>query len=100
MTPRMVAAADRSTDGGGRRPRTAYLRYRRYRRLGRLSLIVGALCGALVSGYALVPLLLAGERVPRSSFLIAIALIAASALVPFAIVRWRWAVLRRQLEEE
>jgi uncharacterized membrane protein YbhN (UPF0104 family) len=58
------------------------------------------LFGLFVSGYALLPLLLAGEPVPRSSILVAIALMAVAALLPYAIVRWRWRALRDRLAED
>ncbi len=83
-----------------RRPRTAYLWYRRYREVGRLALLAGGASGLLLSGAALLPPLLAGERVPAGSFLVATLLVLATALVPYAVVRWRWSVWRRRLEED
>ena len=94
-------AAPRQKDGGtARRPRTAYLWYRRYQQLEPFALLLGGSCGLFVSGYALLPPLLAGEPVTRSLFLVAIALVAVAALMPFALVRWRWRALRRQLAQD
>lgn len=95
-----LAAPQENGRASPRRPRTAYLWYRRYLWLGRVALLLGGCCGLLVTGYALLPLLLAGEPVPRSSFLVAIAVVAVAALLPYAVVRWRWRALRDRLDED
>ncbi len=48
---------------------------------------------------ALLPAIVAGERVPLASFGIAILLIGTSALVPYLFLRWRWQVIRKRHED-
>ena len=83
-----------------KRPRTAYLAYRRYRLLGHLALVLGATAGLALVAYSLVSAILAGERVPPTSFAIAGMIIAAMALLPYGLVRWRWRKLRATLEDD
>jgi hypothetical protein len=46
------------------------------------------------------PPIAAGERVPPTSFAVAGLMIATMALLPYAMVRWRWRKLRATLEED
>lgn len=95
------AGAARSTAGRHeKRPRTTYLVYRRYRLMGRLALALGGAAGLVLVAYSLVPSLLAGERVPPTTFAIAGVIIAAMALLPYSLVRWRWRQIRARLEED
>ena len=42
----------------------------------------------------------AGEPVPAASWVVGVAIVALAALVPWALVRWRWRSLRRELVDE
>ncbi len=95
-----VGSAQRPAGGRAKRPRTTYLVYRRYRLMGHLALVLGAAAGLALVAYSLVPSILAGERVPPTSFAIGGLLIAAMALLPHGLVRWRWRKLRARLEED
>jgi drug/metabolite transporter (DMT)-like permease len=68
--------------------------------MGRLALVLGAAAGLALVAYSLVPPILAGERVPPTSFAVAGLMIATMALLPYAMVRWRWRKLRATLEED
>jgi hypothetical protein len=82
-----------------RRPRTAYAIYRRYRLWSRLAALLGAVSGVALVAYSLVPIMLAGDRVPPTSFVVAAIIVAAAALVPYFIVRWRWRRIKATLDD-
>ena len=84
---------------GEKRPRTVYLLQRRYRMLSRLAAAVGGAIGIGLVAYSLVPALLAGERVPPMSFVIAAIIIGAMALVPYGLVEWRWRRRKADLQD-
>lgn len=83
-----------------RRPRSIYILHRRYRLLERWAAVIGGAVGLGFAAFALFPPLMAGERVPAGSFVIAALLVAALAIIPYALVRWRWRVIRDQHSEE
>lgn len=83
----------------GKRPRTAYLLQRRYRQLSRLAALVGAALGVALVAYSLGPSIAAGERLPLASFAVGALIIAALAIIPYAVVRWRWRRLKASLDD-
>ena len=95
-----AGATQRPPAGREKRPRTTYVLYRRYRLMSRLAAAIGAAAGLALVAYSLVPTILAGERVPPTSFAVAGVMIATMTLVPYALVRWRWRKLRATLEED
>ncbi|MEZ5862556.1 MAG: hypothetical protein R3D25_00140 [Geminicoccaceae bacterium] len=78
-----------------KRLHTAYLQRQRYRRIGRAAAVVGGVVGAGVVGLALGQAEAAGEPVPPGSWALGLAIVVVSALVPWALVRWRWRSLRQ-----
>ena len=95
-----AGSARAATSRPEKRPRTTYLVYRRYRLLGRVALVLGAAAGLALVAYSLVPSMLAGERLPPTSFAVAGVMIVAMALLPYGMVRWRWRNIRARLEED
>ena len=93
-------SAQRPRGAREKRPRTNYLLYRRYRLLGHLALVLGAAVGLALVAYSLVPTILAGQRVPPTTFAIAGMIVGAMALLPYSLVRWRWRKLRARLEDD
>ncbi len=85
---------------GGKRPRTAYRLYRRYRALSRLAAVSGAGVGVVLVAFNLGPALAAGEWVPASSYVVAFAIVAALAIIPYGFLRWRWRRLKAQLNDD
>jgi len=83
-----------------KRLHTAYVQRRRYRRIGRTAAVVGGVLGAGIVGLALGLAYAAGEPVPAASWAVGVAIVALAALVPWALVRWRWRTLRRTLLED
>ena len=94
---------DRAPQRGGareKRPRTVYLLQRRYQLLSRLVAVIGAAVGLALVAYSLWPSIIAGDRVPLASFLVGAAIIAALAIIPHVLVRWRWRVVKASLDED
>lgn len=77
-----------------KRLRTAYILRRRYRLLGRVLGVAGGLIALAVVGMALARAQVDGEPVPPASWAIGLLIVAVSAVVPWALVRWRWRRLR------
>jgi hypothetical protein len=80
--------------------RATYRAYRRYRVIGRITALLGAVCGLVLVGYSLVPAILAGEWVPRTTYAIAALSVALMAGLPYAFARWRWTRLKDRLNED
>ncbi|MEZ5859592.1 MAG: hypothetical protein R3D28_11545 [Geminicoccaceae bacterium] len=83
-----------------KRLHTAYVQRRRYRRIGRSAAVAGGVLGGGMVGLALGRAYAAGEPVPAASWVVGVAIVALAALVPWALVRWRWRSLRRELVDE
>lgn len=73
-----------------KRLHTAYVLRRRYRRAGRVLAAIGGLFAAVIVGTTLAGAYAGGEPVPLAAWAIGIAIVALAALVPWALVRWRW----------
>ena len=99
--PSEPGRAGTSQRGGARekRPRTAYRLHRRYQLLGRLAAVIGGAVGSALVAYSLWPSIIAGDRVPLASFLVGAAIIAALAIIPYVLVRWRWQVVKASLDD-
>jgi len=93
---------DRAPQRGGareKRPRTVYLLQRRYQLLGRLVAVIGGAVGLALVAYSLGPSIIAGDRVPMASFVVAAVIIAALAIIPYGLVRWHWRVVKASLDD-
>ncbi len=68
--------------------------------MGRIGAVVGALAGAGFVGVALAQAYATGEPVPPGSWALGAAIVAAAALLPWGLVRWRWRQLRQTIIDD
>lgn len=68
--------------------------------MARAGAIAGGVAGAGFVGAALAQAYAAGEAVPLGSWLLGAGIVAAAAVLPWGVVRWRWRQLRQILVED